>query len=166
MVNDKRLHMKFANEALRVVRETLGEEGVYVCGSMRRGKTIVGDLDVVVVTDEAASDLGGRLKDLCGVDMAKRKSVSFVVPVDVEGTIERVQVDLNLCTSEIKGTYLMHWTGSMKENVRLRAVAKSKGMMLSQNGLFDSAKVNRAINCTEEEVYALLGVEYVEPSKR
>lgn len=158
LTNGERISAKRALDTFEKIKEVVGEDGVYLTGSLRREKVVVGDLDIVIVREEGASDLNARLGDLTGVDLSKRKQISFV--------FDGVQVDLNLCSAEIKGTYLMHWTGSMKENIRLRNVAKKLGLKLSQNGLIDSEGVNRAINCTEEQVYALLGQTYVEPKRR
>lgn len=158
LTNGERINAKRALEVFEKIKEVVGEDGVYLTGSLRREKVVVGDLDIVIVREEGASDLNARLHDLTGVDLSKRKQISFV--------FEGVQVDLNLCSAEVKGTYLMHWTGSMKENIRLRNQAKRLGFKLSQNGLIDSEGVNRAINCTEEQVYELLKTSYVEPNRR
>lgn len=158
LTNDKKFSAKVALNKFEEIKTIIGEDGVYIAGSLRRKKTIVGDIDIVIVREEASSDLNARLKDLTGIDLSKRKSVSFV--------FEGIQVDLNLCSSEIKGTYLCHWTGSLRENIRLRNVAKKKGYKLSQNGIFDSENNNCAINFTEEQVYEFLGLGFVEPKNR
>ena len=156
--NGKKVPASSACIILNKIKAVIGNEGVYVAGSLRRGKQEVGDLDVVVVRDEAAKDLNFRLKTLVGVDLSNRKTCSFV--------LEGVQIDLNLCSKDLKGSYLLHWTGSAKENVRLRKIAKKKGLKLSQNGLVTLHGENLSAGQSEEEIYRMLGVDFVEPKDR
>ena len=156
--NGKKVPAESAYVIVDKVKEVIGSEGVYVAGSLRRGKKEVGDLDIVVVRDEAAKDLNFRLKTLVGVDLSNRKTCSFV--------LDGVQIDLNLCNKSLKGSYLLHWTGSSKENVRLRKIAKKKGLKLSQNGLVTLHGESLSAGKSEEEIYKMLGVDFVEPKDR
>jgi len=156
--NGNKISFDKANLIVENIKKVIGNEGVYVAGSLRREKELVGDLDIIVVREEASSDLNSKLKLLTGKDLSKRKTCSFV--------FEEVQVDLNICNSDIKGSYLLHWTGSTRENVRLRRVAKKLGCKLSQNGLINKSNVNLSKFKTEKEIYGLLGLKYVEPKNR
>lgn len=158
LVNGKKISAKVAHEVISKVKNIIGDQGVYAAGSLRRGKPEIGDLDLIIVREEAASDLNEKLKVLTGCDLSKRKTCSFV--------FENVQIDLNICNADIKGSYLMHWTGSTKENVRLRKAAKKIGCKLSQNGLIDSRNNNLSKFKSEEEIYSLLGMKYVRPQDR
>tara|TARA_Y100000996_G_scaffold412901_1_gene400006 strand:- start:110 stop:598 length:489 start_codon:yes stop_codon:yes gene_type:complete len=158
LVNGNRISALQANQIVSKVKDVIGSSGVYVAGSLRRGKPDVGDLDLIVVREEAVKDLDFRLKVLTGSDLSKRKTCSFVF----EGT----QIDLNICNSEIKGSYLLHWTGSTRENVRLRKAAKKLGCKLSQNGLVNSSNINLSKNKSEKEIYSLLDMSYVKPEDR
>jgi DNA polymerase (family 10) len=158
LVSGKKLSANQAHKIISNVKNIIGSKGVYIAGSLRRGKSEVGDLDLVVVREEAESNLNERLKTLTGTDLSKRKSCSFVY--------ENVQIDLNICNSDIKGSYILHWTGSTKENVRLRKAAKKIGCKLSQNGLFNNNNENLSKNKSEQEIYELLGMKYVKPQDR
>ena len=158
LVNGKRVSAKSAMDVVTKVKEVIGGDGVYVAGSLRRGKAEVGDIDLIVVRDEAVKDLNWRLQTLTGIDLVKRKSCSFV--------FEGMQIDLNLCSRDIKGSYLLHWTGSSKENVRLRRAAKKRGLKLSQNGLVDMNGNNLSAGKSESEIYGLLDLSYVKPEDR
>ena len=158
LVNGNRISASQAKQVVSKVKDVIGSKGVYVAGSLRRGKPDVGDLDIIIVREEAESDLNQRLLSLTGTDLSKRKTCSFV--------FENCQIDLNMCTSDIKGSYLLHWTGSTRENVRLRRAAKKLGCKLSQNGLINSSNVNLSKNKSEQEIYELLGMKYVRPQDR
>ena len=158
LVSGKKISSNEAHKIIEKVKKVIGDKGVYVTGSLRRGKPVVGDLDLVIVRQEASSDLNSRLKELTGKDLSNRKTCSFVY--------ENVQIDLNMCNDDIKGSYILHWTGSTKENVRLRKKAKKLGFSLSQNGLIDGMQNNTSKNKTEKEIYALLDMKYVRPEDR
>jgi DNA polymerase (family 10) len=129
-------------------------ERIEVAGSVRRRKQIVGDVDLIVggVKDGFVSQLLGL-----GGEFAK---VSGSVEVD------GVTVEIEVMPIETWGAALQYRTGSMEENVRLRAIAKRRGMKLSQYGLVDRATGKLIAGRTEEEVYAALGEECPPPERR
>ena len=57
------------------------------------------------------------------------------------------------------------WTGSAFNNVRMRRKAKKLGYTMSQHGILNEG-VNLTSGFTEEQIYAFLGYDYVEPQKR
>lgn len=86
-----------------------------------------------------------------------------------------VQVDMRVVPLDRWGAALMYFTGSKEHNVRLRERALSKGLTLSEWGLFpnddDKAPphqrgVKPVAASTEEEVYAALGLAWIPPEVR
>ncbi len=131
--------------------------GVGMAGSLRRGKSTVGDLDLLS-TDGRVTD---ALKGCPGVAQVlesgpKRTSVKLE---------DGVQVDVRLFTEEEYGAALVYFTGSKDHNISLRNLAMEKGWKLNEYGLFDK-KGNRLAGSTEEEVYERLGLRYVPPELR
>ena len=68
--------------------------------------------------------------------------------------IERINV--RIVQPESWGAVLNHFTGSRAHNIALRERALKKGWKLNEHGLFS----------TEEELYAKLGLKYIEPELR
>jgi DNA polymerase (family 10) len=67
----------------------------------------------------------------------------------------------------VAGTYLVHFTGSAEHNVRLREMARARGWSLSEKGftaLDDPGDVRTF--ATEQEVYAFLGLPFIDPALR
>jgi DNA polymerase (family 10) len=59
---------------------------------------------------------------------------------------------------------MLYSTGSKENNIRMRAKAKSQGLLLNQYGLF---KKGEKINLkTEKDYYDYLGMKYLEPHER
>jgi DNA polymerase (family 10) len=136
-----------------------GIADVHVCGSIRRRRPEVGDVDIVLVPLEGKEGaVNARLIELFGTLKDKKKPAR-------SGLFQGAQVDVLIASEKNLGTHLMHWTGSQQENIRLRAAAISRGMKLSQLGCFHGDS-NLAAGLDERGVYALLGVPYKKPEDR
>jgi DNA polymerase (family 10) len=75
-------------------------------------------------------------------------------------------VDLRIVTEEVFGNLLQHFTGSGKHNEALRGEAVRRGLHVSEYGVADDATGTTHACATEEEVYGLLGMAYIEPELR
>lgn len=132
----------------------------HVCGSIRRKKPEVGDIDIVIVPKpgreaNVVTTLIGMFGHLKSSKKKPKRSGLFL----------GAQVDVLIAKPETLGTHLMHWTGSQQENIRMRAAAMSQGLKLSQLGLFRGS-LNIAAGESEVGIYRLLGVEYRAPEDR
>ena len=77
-----------------------------------------------------------------------------------------VSIDLRIVAPEAYGNLLQHFTGSARHNIELRERAVKKGLSVSEHGIteVETGKVEQYRS--EEEVYARLGMAYVEPELR
>lgn len=75
------------------------------------------------------------------------------------------QVDIRLVHDYEFGSAMLYFTGSKEHNIRLRTIAKERGMKINEYGIFD-VKTGERLAETEEEMYELLGLNYVSPEKR
>ena len=64
------------------------------------------------------------------------------------------------------GNVLQHLTGSKEHNMALRDFAVRRGLHISEYGVLDDSTEITHRCATEEEVYALLGMDYIEPELR
>jgi len=134
-------------------------EWVEVCGSVRRRKEVVRDIDILVASenrDKVASFF---------VSMPEVEEV--IVAGDTKTSVRMksgIEVDLRVVSALEFPYALMYFTGSKEHNVRLRGVAKKKGWKLSEYGLFEGDKL---LPCrSEEEIYRALGLPYIAPELR
>ena len=75
-----------------------------------------------------------------------------------------VQVDVRVVPPESFGAALQYFTGSKAHNVRLREIAMKAKLKLNEYGLFeDDTAVAGAV---EEEIYAKLGLDFIDPRLR
>jgi DNA polymerase (family 10) len=129
------------------------------CGSIRRFSETVGDIDIVVMTDDAASVTGFVLEmpeaaEFLGSGETK---TSFL-------TREGMQVDVRMVSQEQMGSALLYFTGSKAHNIALRQRAIERGWLLSEYGLFEEDRV--VASATEEEIYTALEMQFVPPPLR
>ena len=76
------------------------------------------------------------------------------------------QVDLRTVEPESWGAALQYFTGSKQHNIRIRDIAKEKGLKVNEYGVFKADTEERLGGRTEEEVYNLLGMQWIPPEIR
>ena len=130
---------------------------IQLCGSARRGKKQCGDLDIVF-QDNENGDFKAWLLETFGTKKNGKPQTTVLY--------NGVQVEFYEATQESWGTCTLMWTGSKWNNIKLRKAAKARDLKLSQHGLFDQDGNNLAAGKSEEQVFELLGFDYVEPQKR
>ena len=130
---------------------------IQLCGSARRGKKHCGDLDIVF-QDNENGDFKAWLLETFGTKKNGKPQTTVLY--------NGVQVEFYEATQESWGTCTLMWTGSKWNNIKLRKAAKARDLKLSQHGLFDKDGNNLAAGKSEEQVFALLGFDYVEPQNR
>jgi DNA polymerase (family 10) len=136
-------------------------ERVELAGSLRRGVDAVRDLDVVASSTDAAA-LTAALGDLDAIESCERTGEAGARGRTHTG----LPVDLRVVAPEQFGNLLQHLTGSKEHNMALRDAAVRRGLHVSEYGVLDDATGETHTCATEEEVYALLGMEYIEPELR
>ncbi len=147
----------------RSIRDTLRDraptERVELAGSFRRGRETVGDLDVLVTSraPEKVFDLFSSLPEIAEVRMRGGTKETVVL----RGGL---QVDLRVVEPEAFGAALQYFTGSKDHNVRLRSLARDRGLKINEYGVFRGEQ--RVGGRTEEEVYDLLGLPWIPPELR
>ncbi|MBV9339046.1 MAG: DNA polymerase/3'-5' exonuclease PolX, partial [Solirubrobacterales bacterium] len=77
-----------------------------------------------------------------------------------------IRVDLRIVAPDQFGNLLQHLTGSKQHNMALRDAAVRKGLHVSEYGVLDDATDETHRCATEHDVYALLGLQYIEPELR
>ncbi|MDQ3587086.1 MAG: DNA polymerase/3'-5' exonuclease PolX [Actinomycetota bacterium] len=134
---------------------------VELAGSARRLADTVKDLDVVVAASEtkAAAEAFAALPAL--------ESVSVSGEAGAKGTTHQgLAVDLRIVAEESFGNLLQHFTGSGRHNEALRTAAVRKGLHVSEYGVLDDESGTTHAFADEKEVYALLGLSWIEPELR
>src|SRR5207245_3443629 len=64
------------------------------------------------------------------------------------------------------GAALQYVTGCKDHNVRVRELAKRRGLTISEYGVFEEKSGTRVAGETEDEVYAAVGLPWIPPELR
>jgi DNA polymerase (family X) len=143
------------------LREHPASERVELAGSARRMTDSVKDLDVIATArDPLALSRAAAALEL--VEAAQTPGQAGVRLLTHTG----LKVDLRIVEPDQFGNLMQHFTGSKEHNVALREAAVRKGLHVSEYGVLDDATGETHRCAREEEVYALLGLEYIEPELR
>ncbi len=151
-----------------------GVREVLAAGSFRRRKETIGDLDVLVETDQPAEVIE-RLHASAAVEKVGGHGGRGGQHRTTVQLLRGPQLDLMTMPVGLTGTYLVHFTGSAAHNVRLRERARDLGWSLSEHGfvrLGDDGEpltgdaAERRTFATETEVYDFLGLPYIAPELR
>lgn len=153
---------KVASELTAYLEQVEGIDRITPAGSARRGKETVGDLDLLV-TGPAAREVLDRFVSYPGVkDVLAKGPNKASAKIGLEG----LQVDVRALPAESYGAAMQYFTGSKEHNVALRSRALKLGYTLNEYGLFRLDNVERVAGTTEEEIYAVLGLDWIPPELR
>lgn len=130
-----------------------------LAGSYRRCRETVGDLDVVVSTDDGPAVIAA-FADWREVREVRTQGISMASVILREG----LQVDLRAVPEHSYGAALLYFTGSKAHSIALRRIAQERGLKLNEYGLFRGRQ--RIAGQTEAEVYRALGLAWIAPELR
>ncbi|MBB72988.1 MAG: DNA polymerase III subunit beta [Planctomycetaceae bacterium] len=163
----KRIFWSRADELAQAIREHLSGcpsvTALELAGSYRRGKEMVGDLDVLVVST-SADEVMDRLGELPGcASVLLRGETKMSIRLD-----RGFQVDLRVVPARSFGAALQYFTGSKEHNVVVRERARTRGLKVNEWGVFQvgDGQEDYLAGATEEEVYAALGLSCIAPELR
>ena len=128
-------------------------------GSVRRMKETIGDVDILITSSNPKKviDYFISLPDIVKIWGQGPTKASIRLK-------EGFDVDLRVLPEKQFGSALQYFTGSKEHNIALRKIAIDKGFKLNEYGVFKGKKM--IAGKTEEEVYGVLGLPYIEPELR
>ena len=150
-----------AEQLLERVRAAPGVLRAEIAGSVRRYAETNGDIDIVAA--------GGPPEPVMEA-FANAPGVSEILARGGTRCSVRLrdglQADLRVVTQAQFATALHHFTGSRQHHVKLRGIARKKGLSISEYGLarLDGSGTLQPEN--EEEIYRTLGLAPVPPELR
>jgi DNA polymerase (family X) len=150
-----------ADALVAALREHPASERVELAGSARRWVDSVKDLDVIAT----ATDARALAEVAAGLELIESAGSVSESGVRLR-THTGIPVDLRIVAPDQFGNLLQHLTGSKEHNMALRDMAVRKGLHVSEYGVLDDGTGETHRCEIEEEVYALLGLAYIEPELR
>jgi len=148
-----------ADEFVSALEKLPEVKKISTAGSLRREKETVRDIDILVISDQPKKVMHTfvtlpEVKDI----LAEGETKSSV------RTKLDVQVDCRVVEAKSFGAALIYFTGSKNFNIKLRQIAIKKGLKVNEYGIFRKEKF--LAGRSEEEVFKVLGLPYIEPELR
>ncbi|NIR48331.1 DNA polymerase/3'-5' exonuclease PolX [candidate division KSB1 bacterium] len=133
-----------------------------VCGSLRRKKETVKDIDIIASTrEEDVPQIMEFFTTRPEVDTITARGSTKSSVVLKRG----INADLRIMPDDKFATILHHFTGSAEHNTAMRGLAKKLKLKISEYGLFRND--DELIPCKEEaDMFAALGLAYIPPELR
>jgi len=164
----QRVYWAKADKLVHRLREHLesvkGIEQRTFAGSYRRGKETVGDIDILTVADSSTEAMD-RLGEFSEVEeVIARGDTKMSIRLE-----NNMQVDLRVVPKKSYGAAMQYFTGSKEHNVKVRGIAKQKGLKINEYGVFrvdDEGQETYVAGETEEDVYAALDLPWFPPELR
>lgn len=154
--------VEISEKIVKYLKSCQSVEQVTPAGSLRRMKETVGDIDILAT--------GTDSEKIIDYFIAYPHTERVIASGDTKGSIfvrtdqETRQIDLRILPQKSYGAALQYFTGSKEHNIRLRRIAREKGLKINEYGVFQGEE--RVAGRTEEEVYKAVGLPYIPPELR
>lgn len=156
-----------ADAVVAELRKCPGIKRLEVCGSLRRRRETVKDIDVLVSSENAAPIMDAFVKMPAVqkiIGHGETKSSVVVAGFDYHNNRVVMNADLRVVTDTQYPFALNYFTGSKEHNVGMRQRAIQYGLKLNE---YELSGTNKSVPCKEEaDIYKALDLDYVPPELR
>ena len=148
-----------ADEFINSLKKIPAVKKITPAGSLRRQKETVRDIDILIVSNQPKGIMDAFVRQPAVKEiLAKGLTKSSVQ------TADDVQVDCRIVRERSFGAALLYFTGSRNFNIKLRMIAQRMGLKINEYGVFRNNSY--IAGKTEEEIFKLLKLSYIEPELR
>jgi len=145
-----------------------------ICGSYRRGRKESGDIDCFLTHKDIVSKNNQEmLNDIVSVltkcnilvDHLTEYGGTKYMGMGKIGEIPR-RIDIRVIPWEAYAYAILYFTGSKNHNLKMRNQARKLGYKLNEYGM-ENIMDHKLVKCeTEEQIFEVLGMEYMDPTQR
>jgi len=150
---------QYAEPLLEWMRGATGIGRVELAGSFRRCRETVGDLDLLVESEDGRA----AVRHFTAYPQVARILARGTTRAAVQ-LAGGLHVDLRVLPAESYGAALHYFTGSKAHNIAVRGMGRARGLKISEYGVFRGAR--RTGGRTEAEVFAAVGLPFIPPELR
>ena len=153
--------MQAARRIVSEIRTLPGVQDATYCGSLRRFRDTVADLDILVATSDPAP-VARWLVEMAWIRQVIGSGDTKTSVVTHSG----LQVDVRMVPRRQWGAAILYFTGSKEHNIRLRRLAIERDWVLSEYALYEADGGAVVAQETEHEIYEALGLPWIPPTVR
>jgi DNA polymerase (family X) len=150
-----------AQALLTHLRECPSVNQAEIAGSLRRGKEIVKDLDLIASSNKP--------KEVMKVFISAPNVEKVIAHGETKSSVilaGGIPCDLRVVPPEVWPTALAHFTGSKEHNIALRQRAIDRGLHLSEWGLLKGKSKTPLKLKDEKDLHKALGLAFIPPELR
>ncbi len=151
--------LPIAEEIAQQISQLPGTSRVVIAGSARRMKETVGDIDILTIADDGEATIQAF------VHFPQVREI--LAAGDTKGSVvlhNGLQVDLRVVPAESYGAALHYFTGSKAHNIKIRTIARERGLKINEYGIFRGDE--RIAGEEEDDVFEVLGMQWIPPEMR
>jgi DNA polymerase/3'-5' exonuclease PolX len=160
---------KFEEKLKKLSKKLSSKNKLQITGSFRRKRPDSGDIDVLLTNSKNIPELLINFIDLlknegiliADISKGKNKYMGFGKTTK-NGKIRRI--DILVIPYEEYAPALLYFTGSKRLNLSMRELAKKKGYLLNEKGLYKNKKLVKTKK--EKDIFEKLGMKYLKPKDR
>jgi DNA polymerase/3'-5' exonuclease PolX len=134
---------------------------VYIAGSTRRGSLVIHDFDLV--SNYTYQELKDHLSKFDNIEIINKGKQRVRIQITKKSG-DSIEGDVRLVPTESLYSGLLYFTGPKEFNIRMRGIAKAKGMLLNEYGIDFEGKL--ITFDSEEQIFEFLGMKYLYPNSR
>lgn len=155
--------MAEAERIISYMKKCSDVKRIEYAGSLRRRQETIGDIDILVTVKnpKKSSDIVmtyfNSYKEILTI-LSKGDTKSSVV------LQSGIQVDLRVIADESFGAAMHYFTGNKDHNIKIRDIAKRKGLKVNEYGVFKGEKMIAGEK--EEDIFKSVGLPYIIPELR
>src|SRR6266705_2085498 len=153
--------MPIARELVAALEALPAVERAQYCGSLRRLRETVADVDIVAASREPSSIRDAFVKMPTVLEVIGSGDTKTSVL-----TTTGLQVDPRIVEPAQFGAACQYFTGSKAHNIKLRQRALARGWLLNEYGLSDAQTGEVIAQASEEAIYRALGLPLIAPPVR
>ncbi len=155
--------MQEAKQIISYMEKCDDVKRIEYAGSLRRRQETIGDIDILVTVKnpKKSSDI------VMTYFNSYREILTILSKGDTKSSVvlqSGIQVDLRVIADESFGAAMHYFTGSKDHNIKMRDLAKKKGLKISEYGVFQGEKL--ISGGKEEDVFKSVGLPYIIPELR
>jgi DNA polymerase (family 10) len=150
-----------AQALLNHLRECPSVSQAEIAGSLRRGKEIVKDLDLIASSNKP--------KEVMKAFISAPNVEKVIAHGETKSSVilaQGIPCDLRVVPPEVWPTALAHFTGSKEHNIALRQRAIDRGLHLSEWGLLKGKSKTPLKLKDEKDLHKALGLAFIAPELR
>lgn len=132
-------------------------------GSLRRSQDSIGDIDILATVKDSKKSH----KSIMERFVKYPEVLNIVAEGETKSSItlrSGIDVDLRVVNDESFGAAMHYFTGNKAHNIKIRDLAKKKGLKISEYGVFKGEKM--IAGAKEKDIFDAVGLPYIPPEMR